>query len=76
MEAFAMTLGIPTFDSLAHATAAAPEGYALFQKQQAREYIKARNEFIAFVNSTISRSDMTAEMKVATIAMHPRKGLR
>ncbi|WP_085044357.1 hypothetical protein [Ensifer aridi] len=70
-----MTLGIPTFDSLAHAAAAAPEGYALYHKTKAREYIKARNDFIAFVAKTVARRDMTAEMKIAVIAMHPGKGL-
>ncbi len=66
-----MALGIPTFDSLAHAAGAAPEGYALFQKVKAREYIKQRNAFIAFVSSTVARTDMTAEMKIAAISMHP-----
>lgn len=71
-----MTLGIPTFDSLAHPNAIAPEGYAFYQKAKAREYLKVRNEFIAFVASTVSRKDMTAEMKIAAISMHPGKGLR
>jgi hypothetical protein len=70
-----MTLGIPSFDSLAHAAAAAPEGYALFRKADARAYIKARNDFIAFVNVTVTRPDLTAEMKIAAIALHPGKGL-
>ncbi|TDW21096.1 hypothetical protein EV128_12265 [Rhizobium azibense] len=69
-------IGIPTFDSLAHAAAAAPEGYALYDKKRAREYIKARNDFIAYVAATVARSDMTAEMKIAMIAMHPGKGFR
>lgn len=71
-----MTLAIPTFDSLAHASAAAPEGYALFQKKQAREYIKARNEFIEFVRNTVARSDLSADAKIMVINMHPGKGLR
>jgi len=71
-----MSLGIPTFDTLAQAIGAVPKEYAVFEKVKAREYIKARNDFIAFVAATVSRSDMTAEMKVATIAMHPGKGLR
>lgn len=72
-----MALGIPTFDSLARpGEYAAPEGYALYDKVKAREYIKSRNAFIAFVASTVARSDMTAEMKIAAIAMHPGKGLR
>jgi hypothetical protein len=70
-----MTLGIPTFDSLAHAAAAAPDGYALYEKTKARAYIKERNDFIAFVAATIRRTDLTAEMKVAAIAMHPGKVL-
>jgi len=65
-----MTIGIPAFD-IYHSAIAAPEGYALYQKAKAREYIKARNEFIAFVARTVARQDMTAEMKIAAIAMHP-----
>lgn len=70
-----MTLGIPTFDSLPQAAAAAPEGYALWNKSKAREYIRARNDFIAFVSRTLARSDMTAEMKVFAISMHPGRHL-
>jgi hypothetical protein len=71
-----MTLGIPTFDGLAHpAAATAPDGYALYNKIKAREYIRARNNFIAFVARIIVRSDLTAEMKVAAIAMHPGRYL-
>ena len=68
--------GIPTFESLAHAAAAAPEGYALYDKKKAREYIKARNDFIGFVRSTLARADMSAEMKMTVIAMHPGKELK
>lgn len=71
-----MTLGIPTFDALAHPSAAPPEGYALYQKDKARQYIRDRNGFIEFVASTLARKDMTAEMKIAAISMHPGKGLR
>jgi hypothetical protein len=71
-----MTLGIPSFDSLAHAAALAPEGYALYHKSSAREYIKARNEFIEFVGRTASRSDMTAEMKIIAIQMRLNGGLK
>lgn len=72
-----MTLGIPSFDSLAAPSVlTAPEGYALYQKQKAREYIKARNAFITFVAQTVLRSDMTAEMKIASIAMHPGRMLK
>lgn len=70
-----MTLGIPTFDSLAHAAAAAPEGYALYEKTKAREYIRARNAFIAFVARTVARADLTADQKVFAIAMHPGRHL-
>lgn len=69
-------IGIPSFDSLAHAAAAAPEGYALFDKKQARAYIKARNDFIAFVRDTMLRADLTPDMKIMVINMHPGKGLR
>lgn len=69
-------IGIPSFDALAHAAAAAPDGYALYDKKQARAYVKARNDFIAFVAVTVARSDLTAEMKIAAIALHPGKGLR
>lgn len=69
-------IGIPAFDSLAHAAAAAPEGYALYNKSDARKYIKERNEFIAFVAETVARSDLTAEMKITAISLHPGKGLR
>lgn len=69
-------IGIPTFDSLASAAGAAPEGYALYHKADARAYIKARNDFIGFVATTVARSDMTAEMKIALLAMHTGKGLK
>ncbi|MBY5863293.1 hypothetical protein [Rhizobium leguminosarum] len=69
-------IGIPSFDSLAHAAAAAPEGFALYDKRQARAYIKARNDFIAYVRDTLARSDLTADMKIMMINMHPGKGLR
>lgn len=70
-----MTIDVPSFDSLLHAAAAAPEGYALYDKSKAREYIRARNNFIAFVSRTVSRSDLTPEMKIAAIAMHPGRTL-
>lgn len=62
---------VPSFDALLHATATAPEGYALYDKKQARAYIKQRNEFITFVQRTMNRSDLTADMKILTIKMHP-----
>lgn len=71
-----MALGIPSFDSLAHAAAAAPEGYALFQKVQARQYIKARNAFIEHVRQTLIRTDLTDAQKLTAIKMHPGKDLR
>lgn len=71
-----MTLGIPTFDSLAHSAAVAPEGYALYEKRKAREYIKVRNGFIDFVQQTMMRSDLSADMKITMIKMHPGMGIR
>ena len=69
-------IDIPSFDSLAHAAASAPEGYALYDKKQAREYIRARNEFIAFVSETVARSDLPDGFKLALIAKHPGRYLR
>ena len=71
-----MTLGVPSFDSLAHAAAAAPEGYALFEKDKARKYIKERNAFIEHVRKTLDHTDLTDAQKVMAINMHPGKGLR
>ena len=65
-----MTLGIPSFDSLSHAAGSAPDGYALYEKRKAREYIRTRNDFIDFVQRTAARTDLTADMKITMIKMH------
>lgn len=68
-----MTLEV---EQLAHAAATAPEGYALYEKQPMREYIRQRNAFIEHVRKIVGRSDLSAEGKIAAISMHPGVNLR
>lgn len=65
-----------TFDEFMDTERDAPEGYALYHKQKARDYIKARNAFIRHVNDIVMRGDMTDAEKIAVLRTSPGRMLR
>ena len=65
-----------TFDELMDITRQLPDDLAVYNKTKARQYITARNDFIRYVDRTVTRSDIDDAQKVRLIRNSPGLHLR